>query len=78
MKRNPQFKIGDRVTVMKLPPNLHGGGGMGTRGFFGRHSVRRFALKGSMITATLSLWWLSANRHRPLTSQTPFGLSLSL
>ncbi len=46
VKRNPQFKIGDRVTVTKLPPNLRGEGGMDTPGVFRRALGQTFRIQG--------------------------------
>ena len=46
VKRTPQFRIGDRVTVTRLPPGLVGGEGMDTPGVFRRALGKTFRVEG--------------------------------
>lgn len=46
MKKTPQFKIGDRVTVTKLPPDLHDRAEIDTPGVFRRALGKTFRIEG--------------------------------
>ena len=46
MKRTPIFKIGDRVTVTTLPPNLDDRAGIGTPEVFQRALGKTFRVEG--------------------------------
>lgn len=46
MKKTPQFKIGDRVTITKLPPDLDDRAEIGTPGIFRRALGKSFRVEG--------------------------------
>ena len=46
MKKRPQFKIGDRVTVTTLPPNLDDRAEIDTPGVFRRALGKTFRVEG--------------------------------
>ncbi len=46
VKRTPQFRVGDSVTVVKIPPGLVGGEGLDTAGVFRRALGKTFRVDG--------------------------------
>lgn len=46
MKKTPHFKVGDQVTISRLPPNLDDRAELGTPGVFQRALGKTFRVEG--------------------------------
>ena len=56
MKNTPQFKIGDWVTVAKLPANLADRADIDTLEVFKKALDKTFRVQATDVTAILNLW----------------------